>query len=161
MCAATGKTRSSTGAADCDKGCRKGQRVIFLGAWTMRIHLMAMVVTVSSAALVSSGASAMSLSFSWAGVPHCSHHSPAFALSGVPAGTSRLAFRLVDLDFRPFPHGGGTIAYQGGRVAAGAFSYIGPCPPPGHRHTYRWTVQALDAGGRPLASASTARPYPP
>src|SRR5436190_12714203 len=130
--------------------------MIYSEACTTRIHLLATVLTLSSAGVVSSGASAMSLSFSWAGIPHCSHHSPPFTVSRVPAGTSRLAFRLVDLDFRPFPHGGGTIAYQGGRVAAGAFSYIGPCPPPGHRHTYPWTVQALDAGGRPLASASTA-----
>jgi phosphatidylethanolamine-binding protein (PEBP) family uncharacterized protein len=127
----------------------------------MRIHLMAVVLAVSSAGVVSSGASAMSLSFSWAGVPHCSHHSPAFTLSLVPAGTRRLAFRLVDLDFPPFPHGGGTIAYQGDNVAAAAFSYVGPCPPPGHRHTYRWTVRALDAAGKMLATASAARPYPP
>src|SRR5689334_17082265 len=98
-------------------------RGFFSGACTMRIHLMAMALAVGSA-VVPSGASAMSLSFSWAGVPHCSHQSPAFALSGVPAGTSRLAFRLIDLDFRPFPHGGGAIPYQADRVGAGAFSYI-------------------------------------
>jgi phosphatidylethanolamine-binding protein (PEBP) family uncharacterized protein len=118
-----------------------------------------MVLATGSAGLVSTGASAMSLSFSWSGVPHCSHHAPAFRLSGVPAGTARLAFRLIDLDLPPFPHGGGTIAYQGGNVPAGSFSYIGPCPPPGHAHRYQWTVRALDAGGRTLATASAMRPF--
>ena len=124
----------------------------------MRIRLITMVLAVSSA-VISTGASAMSLSFSWAGVPHCSHHSPAFTLSGVPAGTARLAFRLIDLDFPPFPHGGGTIPYQGGQVPAGSFAYIGPCPPPGQQHRYNWIVQALDAGGRTLATASAMRPF--
>lgn len=125
----------------------------------MRRHFIAMVLAAGSVGAVPSGASAMSLSFSWAGIPHCSHHSPAFSVSGVPAGTSRLAFRLVDLDFRPFPHGGGTVPYQGGNVPAGSFKYIGPCPPPGHTHRYQWTVQAQDVGGRTLATASSMRPF--
>ena len=126
----------------------------------MRVNLITMILAASAGTLASTGATAMSLQFSWAGVPHCSHHSPAFALSGVPAGTSRLAFVMVDLDFPPFPHGGGTIAYQGANIPARAFHYIGPCPPPGRPHRYRWTVRALNAGGKTLATASAMRPYP-
>ncbi len=126
---------------------------------TMRRHLIAMVLAAGSAGVVPTGASAMSLNFSWAGVRHCSHQNPAFTVSGVPAGTARLAFRLIDLDFRPFPHGGGMVPYQGGNVPAGSFSYIGPCPPPGHQHRYQWTVRALDGGGRTLATASSMRPF--
>ena len=123
----------------------------------MRIRLITMALAVSSA-VISTGASAMSLSFSWAGVPHCSHHSPAFMLSGVPAGTARLAFRPIDLDFPPFPHGGGTIPFQGGQVPAGELRLHRPRPPPG-QHRYNWIVQALDAGGRTLATASAMRPF--
>jgi phosphatidylethanolamine-binding protein (PEBP) family uncharacterized protein len=69
---------------------------------------------------------------------------------------------MVDLNLPSFRHGGGTISYQGGKeLAAGAFSYTGPCPPPGQRHNYRWTVRALDAGGKTLATASAAAPFPP
>ena len=73
----------------------------------MRIHLMAVVLAVSSAGVASSGASAMSLSFSWAGVPHCSHHSPAFTLSLVPAGTRRLdglAHRGITVSYESIRH---------------------------------------------------------
>ncbi|MGB9118721.1 MAG: phospholipid-binding protein, partial [Bradyrhizobium sp.] len=37
-------------------------------------------------------------------------------------------------------------------------SYTGPCPPSG-QHIYRFTVQALDASGKVLASASASRPF--
>ena len=101
-------------------------------------------------------------SFSWAGVARCSSSPPAFTLSGVPAGTTRLAFNMIDLNAPSYPHGGGTIAYQGGnQIAAGTFSYKGPCPPENQRHNYRWTVRALDAGGNTLATTSAASPFPP
>jgi hypothetical protein len=109
-----------------------------------------------------SEAIAMSLSFSWTGVARCSSTPPAFTLSAVPAGTSRLGFNMVDLNLPSYPHGGGTITYQGGsQVAAGSFSYKGPCPPERQRHNYRWTVKALDAGGKTLATANAASPFPP
>lgn len=114
-----------------------------------------------AAGLIPVAASAMSLGFSWSGVAACSSRSPAFTLSGVPAGTKRLAFRMVDLNLPSYPHGGSTIDYQGGKVAAGAVSYTGPCPPAGQQHNYSWTVQAMDAAGKTLATATAARPFPP
>jgi phosphatidylethanolamine-binding protein (PEBP) family uncharacterized protein len=68
---------------------------------------------------------------------------------------------MVDTNVPSFPHGGGTIAYQGsGSIPAGSFSYKGPCPPAG-QHTYRWTVQALDANGKVLAAAAASEKFPP
>jgi phosphatidylethanolamine-binding protein (PEBP) family uncharacterized protein len=107
-----------------------------------------------------SAATAMSLSFSWIGVARCSSSPPAFTLSDVPAGTRRLAFNMVDLNLPSYPHGGGTISYQGDQIAAGSFSYQGPCPPAGQRHNYRWTVKALDAEGKTLATTSAAGRFP-
>jgi phosphatidylethanolamine-binding protein (PEBP) family uncharacterized protein len=129
---------------------------------SVRVATAATVVTIIAADMTCSVAAAMSLGFSWAGVPRCTSSPPAFTLSDVPAGTSQLAFNMVDLDLPSFRHGGGTISYQGGnQVAAAAFSYTGPCPPPGQRHSYRWTVRALDAAGKTLATASAAAPFPP
>jgi phosphatidylethanolamine-binding protein (PEBP) family uncharacterized protein len=116
------------------------------------------LVTVAMADL----AFAMSLDFSWAGVAGCASKPPAFRLSDVPSGTSQLAFNMVDLDLPSFPHGGGTIDYHGGdKLAAGSFTYQGPCPPKGQRHNYRWTVKALDAAGKTLATTSAAKQFPP
>jgi phosphatidylethanolamine-binding protein (PEBP) family uncharacterized protein len=124
--------------------------------------LTAVITTLVVADITRSAAIAMSLSFSWAGVARCTPRPPAFRLSEVPAGTSQLAFNMVDLDLPSFPHGGGTISYQGGdQVAAGSFSYQGPCPPEGQHHHYRWTVKALDVGGRTLATTSAAKSFPP
>jgi phosphatidylethanolamine-binding protein (PEBP) family uncharacterized protein len=80
----------------------------------------------------------------------------------VPQGTTRLAFRMVDKNVPTYPHGGGTVDYQGKTVIpGGAFSYKGPCPPPSQQHSYEWTVQALDANGRALAAAIAIQKFPP
>ncbi len=107
-------------------------------------------------------AAAMTLTFSWAGYKACSSRSPAFMVAEVPTGAVRLAFNMIDKDVPGYHHGGGTVAYAGnGEIAAGAFSYRGPCPPAGQRHTYEWTVRALDKGGSVLGSASAAAQFPP
>jgi phosphatidylethanolamine-binding protein (PEBP) family uncharacterized protein len=113
------------------------------------------------ASLATDAAYAMSLSFSWDGVRACGSSPPAFQLADVPAGTTKLAFAMVDLNVPSFHHGGGTVAYQGGdTIPAGSFSYTGPCPPSG-QHRYRWTVRALDARGKPLATATATEAFPP
>jgi len=99
--------------------------------------------------------------FSWAGIPACEKISPAFALAGVPAGTQRLRFEMHDLEVPGFHHGGSTIAYGGERVAQGAIRYIGPCPPGGEHHRYRWVIEALDGAGRALGTASATATFPP
>jgi phosphatidylethanolamine-binding protein (PEBP) family uncharacterized protein len=106
-------------------------------------------------------ANAFGASFSWSGIPACSSVSPAFRLSGVPKGTKRLRFRMTDLNKPSYPHGGATVNYSGSSVRRGAIGYTGPCPPGGERHRYRWTVQALDASGKVLGTASATRTFPP
>ena len=93
----------------------------------------------------------MELRFTWRGVAACSHAPPEFVITGVPAGTSVLRFELQDLQAPNYHHGGGIVRYQGSpAIRAGAFRYNGPCPPPGTRHAYRWTVHALGTGGQVL-----------
>jgi phosphatidylethanolamine-binding protein (PEBP) family uncharacterized protein len=106
-------------------------------------------------------ASAFGVRFSWAGIPACEEISPAFSLSGVPAGAKRLRFTMHDLNVPHFHHGGSTIAYDGDAVKRGAIRYIGPCPPGGERHRYRWTVEALDAAGKVVGTATATEIFPP
>jgi phosphatidylethanolamine-binding protein (PEBP) family uncharacterized protein len=106
-------------------------------------------------------AQAFSISFSWAGIPACERISPAFALASVPAGTKRLRFEMHDLDVPGFHHGGSTVAYQGDAVKQGAIHYIGPCPPHGERHRYRWTVEALNDKGKVLGKTTATATFPP
>jgi len=107
--------------------------------------------------LVSSGAEAFSVSFRWCGA------SPEFNLRDVPKGTTTLDFHMQDLLVPSYPHGGGSIPYRGeASIPCGAFSgtYRGPAPPPPQIHTYRWTVKALDASGKPLATATSEQKFP-
>ena len=106
-------------------------------------------------------AKAFSARFSWAGIPACEKISPAFALAGVPPGTKQLRFAMKDLDVPTFHHGGSTIAYQRDAVRKGAIRYIGPCPPHGERHRYRWTIEALDAAGKVLDATAATQTFPP
>jgi phosphatidylethanolamine-binding protein (PEBP) family uncharacterized protein len=108
-----------------------------------------------------SRAEAFTARFSWAGIAACEKISPAFELAGVPTGTKRLRFEMHDLDVPTFHHGGSTIAYRGDAVKQGAIRYIGPCPPRGERHRYRWTVEALNAAGKVLGTATASASFPP
>jgi Phosphatidylethanolamine-binding protein len=142
---------------------------VYRRSWevSLRAYLHLATVTAVLTAIVAvdvtcSSAVAMSLSLSWSGVARCSSSPPAFTLSDVPPSTRRLSFNMVDLNMPSYPHGGGTISYQGGnQIAAGSFSYKGPCPREHQRHNYRWTVRALNAGGKTLATTSAASPFPP
>ena len=109
--------------------------------------------------LMPGGASAMGLSFNWSKGDACATRSPAFRLSAVPRGTKKLSFFMKDLQAPGYRHGGGRVTYTGPRVARGAFSYRGPCPPAGQTHNYVWTVKALDASGKVLARASASRSF--
>jgi phosphatidylethanolamine-binding protein (PEBP) family uncharacterized protein len=123
-------------------------RVLFLGA-------------VAASAMISP-ADAFSASFSWTGIGFCGSTSPAVAIRSAPKGTASLRFAMMDIDAPNFRHGGSTVAYDGkGRVAQGAVSYVGPCPPPGAAHRYTWTIEALDAGGRVLGTTRASGSFPP
>jgi phosphatidylethanolamine-binding protein (PEBP) family uncharacterized protein len=107
----------------------------------------------------------MNLSFSWGEIPLCTTGrpnivpNPRFELSGVPAGTERVEFRMTDLDVPSYDHGGGSVAVSAdGVIAPGAFTYKSPCPPRG-AHTYEWIAEAM-AGGAVRATARAQRDYP-
>src|SRR6266851_4044278 len=83
-----------------------------------------------------------------------------FAVDVTWEGTA-LCFVMKDLDAPNFPHGGGSAPYRGqSRIERGAFTYQGPCPPSG-QHTYQWTVEAQDASGKTLATATATKKFPP
>lgn len=129
----------------------------------MRWRIVAgLAVALCATAGFAEGALAFSASFSWRGIPACSGTSPAFTLSKVPSGTTRLRFAMQDYDAPNFNHGGSTIPYDGkGRVPQGAVGYVGPCPPGGQVHRYVWTIEALNASGAVLARTQAQGRFPP
>ncbi len=131
----------------------------------MRRFIVSAIVFLSVASL-NSAAHAFSVRMEWGSGSGCSSVSPAFSFSKVPAGTVKLAFKMVDLNLPSFQHGGGEAAFTGktsfgpGEAFGGVFSsYRGPCPPPTETHRYEWTVQALDAGGKVLGTTRTVSPF--
>jgi hypothetical protein len=116
---------------------------------------------------VSTAAAAdFSIGFDWGNIKKCTSGNPftvpnpAFSLKGVPAGTTKIQFRMIDLAVPSYPHGGGKVDYAGETtIAPGAFKYRSPCPPDG-RHTYQWTATAYDAHGKKLGETKARKPYP-
>lgn len=114
--------------------------------------------------LLASGSAAMAdmnVSFDWGPTKKCfDSKSPPISLSDVPAGTKALDIRMKDMDVPDYNHGGGKVDFSGQKsLAYGAFSYTGPCPPSG-KHKYRFTVKALDSGGKTLATATADKMFP-
>jgi phosphatidylethanolamine-binding protein (PEBP) family uncharacterized protein len=131
----------------------------------MRKTAIASLVMLAGA-MATADAASLSVSFGWGNTPACGSGnpsvvaSPAFKVGGVPKGTKSLRFLMTDLDARGYHHGGGTAPYSGkSSVPAGAFRYKGPCPP-GGAHTYQWSVEAMDAGGKVLATGSARKRFP-
>lgn len=108
--------------------------------------------------LSSTSAWAFQASFKW-----CGGGSPIFSLEAVPKGTKTLSFRMDDLNFPAYNHGGGDLSYTGQKNiscgALGTSNYRGPSPPQGP-HTYRFTIRAFDASGQELARATSERQFP-
>ena len=126
----------------------------------MKSGLFVAIATVGALGL-SGPAHAMNASFSWNGIPACSGTSPAFTVAGVPKGTASLRLAMRDQNVPDYNHGGSTVPFSGNRVAQGAVSYKGPCPPGGQTHLYIWTIEALDASGKVLAAATAQGNFPP
>lgn len=95
---------------------------------------------------VAEDAAALGVDFTWSERSRCSPVSPAIKVTGVPEDTAYLKVTMKDLNKPNYRHGGGEVAYEGsGAIAEGALGqYKGPCPPMG-QHTYRFTVEALNA----------------
>jgi phosphatidylethanolamine-binding protein (PEBP) family uncharacterized protein len=129
------------------------KRIIAFGCFAL---LLPGCITSQDAANVAS----ISVTVSWQGIPACSTVSPPFKLTNVPAGTKSFRFNMVDLDAVSYPHGGGTVNYTGNSdIPKGAFGYTGPCPPVG-RHSYEWTVTAMDTNGTVVGRGKSVTPFP-
>lgn len=128
--------------------------------WNSSLPLLAAAIGLAAAA-APGRATAFSVRFSWAGIPACEQISPELHLSAVPAGTKQLRCEMHDLEVPAFRHGGSTVAYSGDTVKKGAIRYIGPCPPHGERHRYRWTIQAIDGAGKVTGTATATETFPP
>ncbi len=117
------------------------------------------VVTSLAVLAVTSPAFSMSMSFKWGPTKKCfDSKSPPITVKGVPEGTKKLKFKMVDLNARSYPHGGGTVKWKGnGKLPYGAFRYKGPCPP--SPHTYEFTVKAVGSGNKVLATAKAKRRF--
>lgn len=117
--------------------------------------------------LATSVAAEFKFTFDWSGLALCTTGSPnrvsnpLFRVSGLPAGTTAVQFKLKDLDVPGYNHGGGWVKIsQDGTVPANSFKYKSPCPPNG-KHTYEWTATArTKKGGKKLAVAKARRKYP-
>ena len=112
-------------------------------------------------------AQAFEIGFEWGALKSCTSGSPntvdnpRFELTDVPEGTKFIRFKMVDLNYPSFNHGGGTIAYTGQTVIEpGSFKYKSPCPPTG-QHKYQWTAtaQSKKSGGK-IDAAKAVRKYP-
>lgn len=106
----------------------------------------------------------MTVDFSWEGIEACGHASPEIRVSNVPEGTQTLQVELQDVTLPEWSHGGGRVAYDGsGVIPAGALDigYNGPCPPPGRRHKYTFSVMAKGADGAIVGFGKAGQPFPP
>jgi len=105
-----------------------------------------------------------SIEFDWEGIKRCTSTPPEITVANAPEGTAQFLVNMVDLDFTAYNHGGGVAPNTGdGSIIEAdylATNYRGPCPP-GSTHTYEFTVQALDAGGENLATATAKADFPP
>lgn len=105
-----------------------------------------------------SASAEMSMSFDWGPTKKCDTKSPPISVKNAPEGTAKLQFSMTDLNVPSYRHGGGTVDYAKS-IPYGAFRYKGPCPPSG-KHKYRFTVKALDAKKKTLATATATRSFP-
>lgn len=122
----------------------------------MRVLLACLI----SLGFAGTAAADMKVSFQWGETGKCfDRKSPPMSLNGVPEGTTKLDIRMKDLNAPDFNHGGGKVDYSGQKTLEyGAFKYKGPCPP--QTHIYVFTVKALDAKGKTLATATAKRKFP-
>lgn len=122
---------------------------------------------IAAMTLFAAPAQAFEIGFEWGGLKSCTNGSPKtvdnprFDLTDVPEGTQFIRFKMVDLNYPSFDHGGGTVAYTGQTtIEPGAFQYKSPCPPNG-QHKYQWTAtaQSKKSGGK-IGAAKAVRKYP-
>jgi phosphatidylethanolamine-binding protein (PEBP) family uncharacterized protein len=106
--------------------------------------------------------SRLDVAFAWNISHRCSPVSPEIRLKDIPAGTTTLRIKMIDLDQKDDDHGGGDISQSepfgsSFTIASGALkAYKGPCPENFTTlgHEYQFSVTALGAEDKPLAIGS-------
>ena len=106
--------------------------------------------------------SRLDVAFAWNISHRCSQVSPEIRLKDIPAGTTTLRIKMIDLDQKDDDHGGGDISQSepfgsSFTIASGALkAYKGPCPENFTTlgHEYQFSVTALGAEDKPLALGS-------
>ena len=98
----------------------------------------------------------MTLDFTWIGTDLCTPlpRSPKFQVENTPVGTHRLQFVLTSPDGRELGRADVALPPKG-NIPKGAIGYSSPCV----GGMYTWTVNALGADGKLLASAQLTRPF--
>ena len=123
-------------------------------------------ITLASTAFCAFAQQSLEVIWSWKRLHECSTTSPELRVSGVPPDARVVDVKMVDLNFRQFDHGGGSVPIsEHGAVIVpqGALkNYRGPCP--GRNvyfgNDYEITVVALGADGKTvLAQGSAVRTY--
>jgi len=109
---------------------------------------------------------AFSFQFDWGTLDLCTTgkpnivNNPTFNLQNVPAGTTRLFFKMMDENVPKYKHGGGQVVYNGETtIQPGKFTYKRPCPPNG-QHKYTGHGYALNAQNKIIAHAKRSKLYP-
>ena len=94
----------------------------------------------------------------------CGSQTPEFTVANVPKETTQFDLQMMDLQVQTYRHGGGKVAYKGGKtIPCGSIPFSGsegPSPPFPQVHDYQWTAKAMDASGRVLATATATRKFP-
>jgi phosphatidylethanolamine-binding protein (PEBP) family uncharacterized protein len=131
----------------------------------MRVQSLVFVACVGLSA-TAVAQSALKVEWAWKRAHQCSTTSPPLAVADIPADTKLLQIKMVDLGFRQFDHGGGSVAHGGESAASipsGALKdYRGPCPMRNlyYGSEYEFTVRALAADGKTvLAEGGATRTY--
>lgn len=108
-------------------------------------------------------AARMTVAFAWGEIAACTHKSPEIQITGIPENTAELDVRLKNLDVPAWNHGGGRMPYTGSdRIPANVLDlgYNGPCPMPGERNKYEFSVMALDADGNIIGFGKASQVFP-
>lgn len=108
-------------------------------------------------------AAPMTVQFSWTDIAACVHESPEIQVSGIPGGTVELDVRLKNLTVPAWNHGGGRVLYEGtDRIPANSLNdgYNGPCPMPGERNKYEFSVMALNFRGEIIGFGKAVQAFP-
>ena len=129
-------------------------------------NLIATVLLVASS--VTFAQQKLTVNYEWKISHKCGKKSPEITISGIPSGSTQLDIKMVDLDYKSYDHGGGSLKNEEEfpeifKITEGGLNrgYDGPCPPNfnSHGHDYEITVIAKDKGNQVLAKGSVAKTF--